>query len=276
VFRFICKHERGIPWTPVAVVIDHLAGYNAYMDRPWGILEPTVGDRELRDLFDFQLFPGSDHIHAPPDKTNPEGSYLRATPYGESFDVLLTTAAAEVLSAYPVILLAGDITFDARFTDALGQALQHGSQVLISSRHRTTLGSSWEALKSKGAIDVLEPWINPKTGRSTAISDRELQRITPKFQPIEVQGDPVQYQINRTESGWAIELINNNGVIKKPDQPAGIDSRKAACVRLKPSVKCVSATKWRSGETFENPEEIEVTLGPGTSEFVEFLACAEE
>jgi hypothetical protein len=271
VFRFTCEHDRGIPWTPVAIVLDHLAGYNAYMDRPWGILEPTMGDREVRDLFDFQLFSGSDYIHTPPDKTNPEASYLRPTPCGESFDVLLTTASADVLSAYPAILLAGDIEFDQGFMDALGQALEHGSLVFVSGRQRSALGSRWEVLKRKGTIEVFKPWTNPKTGRSTAISDQELKRITLKFQPIDISGDPVQYQLNRTESGWVVELVNNNGVIKKPNQPAIIDSRIVAHVRLKPLVECVSATNWRSHRTFENPKDIEVTLGPGTSEFVEFV-----
>ncbi|MGA2866623.1 MAG: hypothetical protein ABSF95_19280 [Verrucomicrobiota bacterium] len=37
VFDFMRRHDRGVPYTPVAIVLDHLAGYNAYMDRPWGI-----------------------------------------------------------------------------------------------------------------------------------------------------------------------------------------------------------------------------------------------
>ena len=86
VYQFMRTHERGAPFTPVAIVLDHLAGYNGYMDKPWGILEPTTGDRQLRDLFDHQLFPGSDHIHHKPDPDNPESSYLRPSPYGEMFD----------------------------------------------------------------------------------------------------------------------------------------------------------------------------------------------
>jgi hypothetical protein len=271
VFRFMLEHERGIPWTPVAIVLDHLAGYNAYMDKPWGILEPTAGDREVRDLFDRQLFPGSDHIHVPPDKTNPEASYLRSTPYGESFDVLLTTAKAEVLSAYPVILLTGDIEFDRPFLDALTRALQHGCRVLMGVRHQKTLGTNLDALKRQGTIEVLESWINPKTGRGTSISDEALRRITRKFLPIEVTGDPIQYQINRTENGWVVELVNNMGVIKKPDQPALIDPQAVARVRLKPVNKCSLAVDWYSRRTYDRPKQIDVTLGPGSTEFVEFV-----
>jgi hypothetical protein len=271
VFRFTREHERGVPWTPMAIVLDHLAGYNAYMDKPWGILEPTVGDREIRDLFDHQLFPGSDHIHTPPDKTNPEVSYLRPTPYGESFDVLLTTASPDVLSAYPVILLAGDIEFDPAFLDALTQALRHGSRVLMGVRHQKTLGTEFEFLKRQGTIEVLRPWMNPETGRSTTISDQALQRMTREFLPIEVTGDPIQYQINRTTRGWVVELVNNLGIIKNPDQPAVTDSEAVARVRLKSGNRCLSAVEWRSGQTHERPKQLEVTLGPGSTEFLEFI-----
>ena len=176
-----------------------------------------------------------------------------------------------MLSAYPVMLLAGDIEFDHGLVNALGQALQHGSLVLMAGRHKIRLGAGFEALKRKGMIEVLEPWTNTKTGRSTAISDQALKRITRKFQPIDITGAAVQYQINRTESGWVVELVNNNGVIKKPDRAAVVDSQMVAHVRLKPLVKCASAAKWREGGTFENPKEIEVALKPGSSEFVEFV-----
>jgi hypothetical protein len=271
VFRFMREHERGIPWAPVAVVLDHLAGYNAYMDKPWGILEPSPADRELRDLFDYQLFPGSDHIHHSPDKNNPEGSYLRPTPYGESVDVLLSTASPELLATYPVILLAGDMDFDQAFLDALGRALQSGSRLLISTRQQMAMASRFESLKWKGALEVLEPWTNPTTGRPSAISNPALGRIIREFQPIEIGGDPVQYEANRTERGWVVELVNNNGVSKRPDQPARIDERALAKVRLKPRNRCASAVEWRSGRMFESPKQIEVTLGPGSSEFVEFV-----
>ena len=111
----------------MAVVLDHLAGYNGYMDKPWGILKPTPGDREVRDLFDHQLFPGSDHIHTNPFPSNPEFSYLRPTPFGEIFDVLLTSVPPEILPTYPVILLAGDIEFDHAFLGELEKALRRGS-----------------------------------------------------------------------------------------------------------------------------------------------------
>jgi len=270
VFTFMQKHERGVPFTPVAVVLDHLAGYNGYMDKPWGILKPTAGDREVRDLFDHQLFPGSDHIHTNPFPSNPELSYLRPTPYGEIFDVLLTSVPTEVLPTYPVILLAGDIEFDPAFLGELEKSLRRGSRVLMSARHREALGAEFERVDKHGEIEVLEAWTNNMTGRPTAISNSRLQQLAQEFLPIEISGDAIQYQVNRTSRGWIVELINNAGVIKKKDQPTVIDPTAIARVRVKSKLPCQSATELRAGRTHQNPGELEIQIGPGAVKFVEF------
>ena len=271
VFAFMQQHDRGVPYMPVAVVLDHLAGYNAYMDKPWGILQPTAGDREVRDLFDHQLFPGSDHIHAKPDPANPEASYLRPTPFGEIFDVLLTSVPPEVLPSYPVILLAGDIEFDPAFLGELEKSLRRGSRVLLAPRHREALGAEFSRLARQGDVEIIEPWTNAFTGRSVAISNDRLRKLAQYYLPIEITGDPVQYQINRTPKGWVIELINNLGVLKRPDQPAVTDAAAVARVRLKSKVASNEVKAWRSLRTHGAPGLVELELGPGQIEFVEFI-----
>ncbi len=271
VFQFMQGHDRGIPYTPVAVVLDHLAGYNAYMDKPWGILDPTPGDREIRDLFDHQLFPGSDHIHAKPDPMKPEVSYLRPTPFGEIFDVLLTSVPPGVLPTYPVILLAGDIEFDRAFLGELENALRHGSRLLMSARQRESLGADFARLAAEGEVEVLESWTNPATARPTAISNDRLGRLVKELLPFEVAGDAIQYEINRTPNGWVVELVNNRGVVKKPSQPATTDSTATARIRLQPKVSVRSVNEWRSGRKQLRGEPIEIEVGPGAVEFVEFL-----
>ncbi len=270
VFAFMRRHSRGIPYTPVAVVLDRYAGYNGYMDKPWGILPPTPGDREARDLFDHQLFPGSDHIHARPDPSNPEASYLRPTPYGEIFDVLLTSAPPEVLPAYPVILLAGDIEFDVAFLGELEKALRRGSRVLMAPRHRDALGAEFARVAKQGAVEVLEPWTNPATGRTAAISNERLRAIGREMIPVEITGDAVQSAINRTPTGWAIELINNRGVRKRGDQPAVVDPNVGIRVTLKPGLSLGPAVSWRSGRTYPAKNAVEIELGPGAVDYIEF------
>ena len=275
VFRFTQSHERGTPFTPVAVVLDRFAGYNGYMDKPWGILEPTSGDRQVRDLFDYQLFPGGDHIHHKPDPANPESSYLRPTPYGEMFDVQLTSASAEMLSSYPVILLAGDIEFDDALIAKLENALRRGRILLIAPAHRSALGPKFARLAKYPGIDVLPPWINPATGRAAAIPHRRLQRLASDSLPVEVTGDPIQYQVNRTTNGWVIELINNAGVAKKPGEPAIVDAHAIARVVLKLKVPFTSAREWRSNRAYPRSDEVRAEVGPGQSKFIE-LTCPPE
>ena len=271
-FRFTQRHERGIPYTPVAVVLDHFAGYNAYQGRPWGILEPTPGDIVTSDLFQHQLFPGSDHIHVKPDAANPEISYLRATPFGEMFDVLLSTAEAEVLGSYPVILLVGDIDFDEGFLCRLRKALDAGSLLLIGEQHARTIGDRVNGLKEHGQVEVLENWINPETKRPAAISNTRLEELVRTYMPIEVSGDPIQYRINRSVDGWVVELINNQGVIKKPDSPVRVDESAAVNVILQPRIPIISIARWESDIQFDIKESISVTLGPGEVAFFEFIS----
>jgi hypothetical protein len=272
VFQFMRAHDRGVPFTPVAIVLDHLAGYNGYMDKPWGILEPTAGDRQVRDLFDHQLVPGSDHIHRRPDPANPESSYLRPTPYGELFDVQLTKASTDMLASYPVLLLAGDIQFDDEIVTKLEHALARGRRLLLTPAHQAALGSRWARLEKQAGTEVLSPWTNAATGRSAAISDSRLQRLAREHLPVELSGDPIQYQVNRTTNGWVIELVNNAGVAKKPDQPASVDPTAIARVVLTPRTRWTSAREWRSNRTYREPGEIRLEVGPGQSAFVE-LVC---
>ena len=270
VFQFTQSHERGVPWTPVAVVLDHLAGYNGYMDKPWGILEPTAGDREVRDLFDSQLYPGADTIHGKPDVENPEGRYLCPTPYGEMFDVLLSSVPPEVLPSYPVILLAGEIEFDNAFLGELEKALRRGSRVLLSPKHRDALGTNFVRLQRQGEVEILAPWTNPATGRPAAISADRLNQLAKECLPIEVTGDPVEYMINKTGRGWVIELINNRGVTKKPKSPAVVDPGAVAHVTLKPGIQWARAWDWRSGVGYKKSDTLSVEVGPGGTLFVAF------
>ena len=121
------------------------------------------------------------------------------------------------------------------------------------------------------SVECHQPWSNPATSRPTTISDERLTRLARELLPVEILGDPVQSQINRTRTGWVIELVNNRGVAKKPGEPAVIDPQGKARVTLKPKVRFTSAREWRSKVVHERAKEIVVKIGPGQSEFVEFV-----
>ena len=276
VFSFTRKQERGTPYTPIAVVLDEYAGYNGYRGRPWGILEPTQGDQEITDLFQQQLFPGSDHIHRPADPENPESTYLRPTPFGELFDVLRSNASGKVFASYPVLLLVGDIESSRDLLSRLDFALREGSRVLLHPRHIKALTEeALSRLQEAGSVEALEPWTNPDTGRSTAISNERLRELCEEFSPFSVSGDPIQYQINKTHRGWVVELVNNDGVIKFPDRPAETDPSAVATVTLSPRFAVAKATAW-SGELHLKQDKAIVRIPPGETAFVEFVKSTAE
>jgi len=117
---------------------------------------------------------------------------------------------------------------------------------------------------------VLQTWSNSATGRSALISDSRLQRLAREALPVEVSGDPIQYEINRIPKGWVVELINNAGVSKKPDQPAVIDPSASARVVLRPRIRYASAREWRSNRSYTKLDPLQLEVGPGQSAFVEF------
>ena len=268
VFKTIKTYDPSVPYTPVAIVLDRYAGYNAYQGRPWGILENTPGDLETRDLFQQQLFPGSDHIHTRPDPVNPEKSYLRPTPYGEMFDVLLSNARPELLAAYPVLLLVGDHAFDAQFVSTLFDVLRAGSRVLLHPRHVPALGNDFARLQGTGKVEVLEAWANPATKRSAAISSTRLAQLRDSLLPVRVEGDPVQYQVNRRPSGWIVEIVNNEGVIKTPTEPAIAEKDRDAHVTLVPRVPVSSVSLLRSRERLALTPAISLSIPAGETRFV--------
>jgi hypothetical protein len=126
-------------------------------------------------------------------------------------------------------------------------------------------------LKKHPGVEVLQSWTNPATGRPALITDSRLQRLAREALPVEVSGDPIEYQINRTPNGWVVELINNAGVSKKPDQPAITDPGAIARVVLRPRIRYASAREWRSNRSYAKLAPLKLEVGPGQSAFVEFI-----
>ena len=273
IFQFMQSKDRGVPYTPIAIVLDQYCGYNAYMGKPWGILTPSDGDLEVRDLFQDQLFPASDHIHRNPFPDNPEAAYLRPTPFGESFDVQLSDTPLPVLASYPVLLLVGDHRFEPSFVKTLNDALVQGARVLLGQRQVDVLGAeNLSKLTSAGGVEILQAWINPATRRPTAISNERLGQLANEYQPIGVRGDPVLYQINRTSRGWVIELVNNDGVTKFPTQPAVVDANAVATVAIEPRVRHNGLFNWSTGAAVSLTDgRFPIRIAPGDSLFLELV-----
>ena len=142
---------------------------------------------------------------------------------------------------------------------------------MLHARHAEALGDELSRLQGTGDVEVLEDWVNPATGRSTAISNDILSELVMQWMPVKVTSDVVQYAVNRTQRGWVIELINNNGVTKFPTKAAVIDEEATAKVTLTPKVKPCRISEWMSGQHYKANVPINIELGPGASAFIEII-----
>ena len=113
--------ERGIPWIPVAVVVDH---YDL-MGNAAGYLTKTAADTMNENLF-YTLWPRH-------EKNDPEYNILPNSPYGELFDVLTDTASADVIANYPVLLMSGEIRPDAALRTKLKNYVNGGGNLVINA-----------------------------------------------------------------------------------------------------------------------------------------------
>lgn len=272
VSQIMRSHDRGVPYMPIAILIDRYSGFNEFQDRPWGVFAKTQGDQKTYDLFQHQLFPGSAASNAP-NALNPEAPYMVATPYGEMFDVFLSTAGSDTLGAYPEILLVGDIAFGPDLVDSLAGALIAGSRLILQNSHIQALGTvNLSRLQASGEVLIASEWINPATGRVTAIPNALLEQLRNQHLPVVVGGEPVQYQFNRNQKGWVLELINNAGVRKVPHLPAVVDPNAVASVSLDPVEGILGAYHWLTGEILSiNHEAIMIDVQPGDLEYIQFV-----
>lgn len=270
-FGFMRTHDRGNPHTPLLVVLDSLCGHNGYQGLAWGILPRTAGDQEVDDLLEVQLYSSPSRLPVPGDPENPEARYLQPTRFGELADVVLSTATGALMRRYPVILLAGDMEFPPGFLHELITALEGGSRLLMHPRHVAALSpADRRRLEAAGPVEVLPVWTDPRTGRPAAVPDTRLARIADEWMPLGVDGDPVQYQVNRNRAGWVVELVNNDGVVKTGRTAAVVHPGVVARVTLTPRFPVAGVREWSTGRELPAEGPVRIEVPPGESRFVEF------
>jgi hypothetical protein len=80
--------------------------------------------------------------------------------------------------------------------------------------------------------------------RVTPFAAHMLAHVFADATPVQVRGD-VEYLINRTDNGWVVTLLNNNGVYKTQQGMAQVDRNAYVDVSISlRGEKIVSATDW--------------------------------
>ena len=252
------KHpDRGIPYTPVAVMLDRYAGFFGFQHntgRPWGVLEPTVDDAATYGFF-RELVPNS------LGKMNPEPTELTEmpyTPHGMSFDVVTDDIRSEALNVYPACILLGYHEFPPESLKTLENYLKAGGELYLTQRQAWRLGQKYcNLLKKLGKVtvfnDAIDKLPNMVKYLFTPLRGRHL--------PVDVSGGTIEYTVSRNKAGWVVGLINNDGVAKGNLSPVTLDPScaKQITVTLKEG-SIGSASEWNTESKLDVVQGNSVTV----------------
>gem|GEM_PF-2824859 len=179
----------------------------------------------------------------------------------------------DTLDNYKALFLLGDIRMDKILADRLMKYVQAGGILLINSKQvKGDFSENFLGVKLLDAMDggfssskgvewlgaapfITDAANNPiavinKYGRGSLILtlpsyliekdnkapltlvSQMLSFLVKETLPVEITGD-IAWQLNRTESGWILVLMNNKGVVKDKFTPEEFDPRKTTDVHVK-------------------------------------------
>ncbi len=131
--------DRGVMYTPVALVWDFYAGwlparslYAIYPYLVWGNMPYEKGDHQIDMLF-RAFFPSYEDCSYYHD----ERGYLTATPCGDVFDVLLSNVSRFVLNRYNVALVIGPTRLEDQLLETIKDFIDHGGSVVTTAAQLT-------------------------------------------------------------------------------------------------------------------------------------------
>jgi hypothetical protein len=299
--------DIGVPYTPFAILLDEFCGFNGFQltqPRPWNVLPPTLGDREI-SLFLDTVYPQSMLLDFMPGvDVEREGRRLVASPYGDSFDVLLSNVPLDVLKAYPVLICLGDHEFLPATCNNLLQYLKTGGRLFITHAQAGQLGPRLEDLRKAGSVELFgldkertpqqvetSRWYTPAhwgadaatlAARKKAVEllpyerhfqgevRRVLSGLVDQYVPVRVSGQ-VQFLLNRTRQGWVVGLVNNRGVVKENTRPVEVDlsQRQTVSVCLREG-RLTQAFEWCEAVNLPTQgSSVSVDVPPGEVRIVE-------
>ncbi len=295
-YRFTRRHpDRGIAYAPVALLLpfDHgiYPGFGKKLS--WDAFPYTPGDQRILDALNV-LFPGSlgdpDQPERPdrqpgnpawkdPEYMHTEALRLVASPCGDVADVLLANVSAEVLRSYPVLVPVGEFAPDSGLAEKLGQYVSGGGTLLLDEADKArgllpkeiagklgTPAPNGEARVpyGKGEVFVLA---SSKAEQPTAERplSKALAALTRDLIPFTVSGR-VETLYSRTETGWVITVVNNEGITKTFREAPVIDAaaEQTVTVETRSGHKVIQAVLWGADSDQElDPAQVTFCVPPG-------------
>ncbi len=264
--------DVGIAYVPFGIVLDYYHGvYPGFEEkRAFGFFEYNRGDAMTWEILDL-FFPGGWETMGRKE----EGTLVNG-PYGDTCDVLLQNASAEVLGSYPALILSGDIAFSAEEVRRYENYAAEGGTLVLNSayldffpdyRREFTGMDSYEIAAGKGRVIVYG------SGYSTAALDGIIRGLLAELLPFRVSPD-IAHVVTVKDGSLFIALFNNDGVTKDFHTPPETDASKRITAEVaytgELDIKRVKDLISKTDAEFSG-NAVEIVVEPGEIAVFEFV-----
>ena len=212
--RFAERHpDRGVPYTPIAFLLDAGHGWYQYENEAGAFsipakLNPAAlnysrHDAMIRDLFNIAYYP-LPKLEGEP-LMSPRLSFINS-PLGDVYDVLVTSdapKARDTAASYRAIVLSGDVRLSAEWGATLRDFVQAGGTLVVTDDQVQGPGAGVLELPSeKGeyATSNRVLWRPDQAGEAESIASNtfRFRKHAPAGEPIALSGDGTPIAIQRT------------------------------------------------------------------------------
>jgi hypothetical protein len=194
--RFAEKHtERGVPYTPVAILLDPAHGWEMtdYPQWPFGVSQINRSDRALRELFGAAYYPSPVNEGEP--ATGDRQAYVNSV-FGDIFDVLVASESRQdAIDAYPVTVAGGRIVWSRVWAQKLVNYVRGGGVIVINAAQAEGLPRELLGVSLKGLV---------------AEADDARCLLEPEGS-VNLQGQVFRYERIASERGTEVLLETNGG-----------------------------------------------------------------
>ena len=202
--RLAQRHpDRGIPYTPIAVLLDRAHGWDKYTyrgSRIWDKQPLEPADRMINGFFNVAQYPFPRNEGDPVDDLNvpwPNGYF------GDVFDVLVAGQSAyDAVKAYPVVFCVGDTRLDAKWAATLKSYVAGGGALVINAE-QVVAGMDEEFLGAKLGTTAKEA--------STVVCERDGEKLPGTLFSYREVAATTAKVIARTPGGAPTTLVNRVG-----------------------------------------------------------------
>lgn len=152
VCEFVRLTDRGTPYTPVAILLDHLNTHHYYA-KSMGVLPPQEDYHVTKGVLSL-LYPDS----ASSRYLEAFNNQLSHNPYGDIFDLIKTDSrgrvAPHVFKAFPVVYAVGKLAVDDKLAATLQAYAEEGGTLVLFAQQARQIdtGIVWKAKQRADSV----------------------------------------------------------------------------------------------------------------------------